>query len=84
MVQTKKFEQSFVNEYMAWNLHDMDVRRQGIQQGIQQGAKSNAISNARNFLKMGLSPEQVSAGVGLPLAEVIELSQAVIKESHIT
>ncbi len=40
MVQTKKFEQSFVNEYMAWNLHDMDVRRQG----IQQGAKSNAIS----------------------------------------
>ena len=75
MVQTKKFEQSFVNEYMAWNLHDMDVRRQG----IQQGAKSNAISNARNFLKMGLSPEQVAAGVGLPLAEVIELSQAVIK-----
>ncbi len=90
MVQAKKFEQSFVNEYMAWNLHDMDVRRQGIQQGlqqglqqgIQQGAKSNAISNARNFLKMGLSPEQVSAGVGLPLAEVIELSQAVIKESR--
>ena len=29
MVQTKKFEQSFVNEYMAWNLHDQDVERRG-------------------------------------------------------
>ena len=29
MVQTKKFEQSFVNEYMAWNLHDRDVERRG-------------------------------------------------------
>ena len=29
MVQTKKFEQSFVNEYMAWSLHDQDVERRG-------------------------------------------------------
>ena len=29
MVQAKKFEQSFVNEYMAWNLHDQDVERRG-------------------------------------------------------
>ena len=29
MVQTKKFEQSFVNEYLAWNLHDQDVEKRG-------------------------------------------------------
>ena len=33
MVQIKKFEQSFVNEYMAWNLHDWDVERRGKLEG---------------------------------------------------
>lgn len=27
MVQTKKFENTFVNEYFAWNLHDQDVEK---------------------------------------------------------
>ena len=29
MVQAKKFEQTFVNEYLAWKLHDKDVERRG-------------------------------------------------------
>ena len=39
MVTTKKFENTFVNEYMAWNLHDRDVREQGVKQGLKQGIK---------------------------------------------
>ena len=33
MVQAKKFGQSFVNESLAWNLHDRDVERRGKQDG---------------------------------------------------
>lgn len=40
MVEQKKFENTFINEYMAWCLHDNDVEQRGIQQGIQQGAAS--------------------------------------------
>ena len=29
MVQTKKFEQTFLNEYFALNLHEHDVKRRG-------------------------------------------------------
>ena len=47
--------------------------RQGIAQGIAQGAHENAISNAINFLRMGLSPEQVAQGTHLPLSEVNKL-----------
>lgn len=32
MVQEKKFENTFINEYMAWSLHDRDVRRQAAAQ----------------------------------------------------
>ena len=42
-------------------------------QGIAQGAHENAISNAINFLRMGLSAEQVAQGVGLPLEAVLQL-----------
>ncbi len=37
MVQTKKFEQSFINEYLAWNLHDNDVKKRGVEEGIKIG-----------------------------------------------
>ena len=46
---------------------------QGITQGIAQGAHENAISNAINFLRMGLSAEQVAQGTHLPLSEVNKL-----------
>lgn len=75
MVQAKKFEQTFFNEYMAWNLHDMDVKKQGIQQGIQQGIKQSALASARNALALGLSSEQAAQISGLPLEEVLELQK---------
>ena len=71
MVQAKKFEQTFFNEYMAWNLHDMDVKKQGIQQGIKQ----SALASARNALALGLSSEQAAQISGLPLEEVLELQK---------
>ena len=37
MVQTKKFEQSFINEYLAWSMHDTDVERRGRKEGQQEG-----------------------------------------------
>ena len=41
MVQTKKFQNTFINEYLAINLHERDLRKrateQGLQQGLQQG-----------------------------------------------
>lgn len=75
MVQAKKFEQTFFNEYMAWNLHDMDVKKQGIQQGIKQGIKQSALASARNALALGLSSEQAAQISGLPLEEVLELQK---------
>jgi len=65
MVQTKKFEQSFVNEYLAWNLHDRDVKKQGIIEGLK--------TTARNALAMGLTIAQVSQMTGLSLSEIEEL-----------
>ena len=77
MVTAKKFQQSFINEYMAWSLHDRDMRElgkaEGIAEGIAEGAHNNAVENARNFLKMGLTVEQVAKGTGLPASEVQEL-----------
>ena len=45
----------------------------GLQQGIQQGMMEEKYKNAMNFLKMGISPEQVANGVGLPLSEILAL-----------
>lgn len=55
MVQTKKFEQSFVNEYLAWNLHDQDVEK-----------RSN-IETAKRLLAMGLPIETVAEGTKLAI-----------------
>ena len=38
---------------------------QGLQQGLSQGELQAKIETARNFLAMGLSPEQIAQGTGL-------------------
>ena len=55
MVQTKKFEQSFVNEYMAWNLHDQDVERRGKLNICIELIKSGLLSIKDAALKLGMS-----------------------------
>ena len=61
MVQAKKFEQSFVNEYLAWNLHDQDVERRG----KQAGKLEEKIETAKRLIKMGLSSDTVIQATGL-------------------
>ena len=43
---------------------------QGLAQGIMQGKKEGKYEDAKNFLKLGISPQQVAAGTGLSIAEV--------------
>ncbi len=69
----KKFEQSFINEYMAWNLHDDDVKKRGVAEGIkigiQQGKavayfdliKSGLLSVKDAAIKLGMSEDEVRA-----------------------
>ena len=48
--------------------YDTDIR---VKQ--EEASEERAIENASNFLKMGLSPEQVAQGTSLPLEKVLEL-----------
>ena len=43
---------------------------QGLAQGIMQGKKEGKYEDAKNFLKLGISPQQVAAGTGLSITEV--------------
>ena len=47
----------------------------GLEQGLERGAYEKALETAKNFLAMGLSPEQVTLGTNLPLETVLELAQ---------
>ena len=52
----------------------------GIEQGIEQGAEQKAIETAKNFLKEGLSVEQIARCTKLPLEKVNQLKQQIIVE----
>ena len=64
------------------NLHDRDITKKafaegkevGLSQGIEQGAEQKAIETAKNFLKEGLSVEQIARCTDLPLEKVQELA----------
>ena len=65
MVQAKRFEQTFVNEYLAWNLHDYDVRQRGLEEGIKKGRedgiKEGKFSAYAELVKEGLLSEKDAA-----------------------
>ena len=48
-------------------------RKQGIEQGFAEGSLSAKLETARNFLRMGLSKEQVAQGTGLSVEEIQKL-----------
>ena len=48
---------------------------QGIEQGIERGTENTKYETARNFLKMGLSLEQVAQGTTLPLEKVKQIQR---------
>ena len=69
MVQTKKFEQSFVNEYLAWNLHDRDVERRGRQQGKLEAN----IETAQKLKSLGIPLETITQATGLSIDTVKQI-----------
>ena len=42
----------------------------GVEKGIERGIEKGKLETAHNFLKMGMSAEQVALGTGLSLEEV--------------
>lgn len=53
-------------------------REKGIQEGIQKGIEKGRLegkrNTAKNFLRLGLSPEQVAEAAELPLEEILLVS----------
>ena len=86
MVEQQKENNKFRNDYLSMNLHDRDITKKafaegeilgiqkGIEQGLSQGAERTKIETAKNFLKEGLSVEQIARCSDLPLEKVQELT----------
>ena len=56
-----------------YNLGMYSAWYQGNEEGIKKGKIDTQIATAKNFLAMKLTPEQVAAGTGLSLEEVLAL-----------
>ena len=69
MVQTMKFEQTFINEYLAWNLYDTDMELRGKKAGLAEGVKMTA----RNMLALNMSVETIAKATGLSMDEIKKL-----------
>ena len=66
MVQTKKFEQTFINEYLAWNLHDKDVELRGKKAGLAEGL----VTSLRNLIaNTGMTQAQAMTALGIEESE---------------
>ena len=50
-------------------------RAEGMAKGMEKGRAEERLATAKRLLDMGLSPEQVAQGSGLPLNEVMKLMQ---------
>ncbi|EOH95405.1 hypothetical protein [Enterococcus pallens] len=51
------------------------IRNAELSTARREGREENKIETAINFLKMGLSPEQVAQGTGLSIEQVKELER---------
>mgnify|MGYP004654304189 CR=1 FL=1 len=71
MLREKNSEEPFTDKlrfiYLSLPLFD------NIEKGIEKGKIDTQIATAKNFLAMKLTPEQVAAGTGLSLEEVLAL-----------
>ena len=54
------------------------MERKAVEKGMEKGIEKGKIEVAKNFLKMGLTVEQVSAGTGISKEKVEELKKEVI------
>ncbi len=60
---------------MTWERQRAYDHDAGFEEGRAEGAHANAIENARNAIKLGLPPEQISQITGLPLEQVLALKE---------
>ncbi|MGG5314683.1 hypothetical protein [Enterococcus sp. AZ072] len=51
------------------------IRNAELSTARREGREENKVETAVNFLKMGLSPEQVAQGTGLSIEQVKELKR---------
>ena len=72
-VDKAKKKDSIRSKYMTLELKYRDKLMQGREEGRAEGSHAKAIETARNFLRMGLSKEQVAQGTGLPVSEIQNL-----------
>ncbi|MBP5448663.1 MAG: hypothetical protein J6Y01_00940, partial [Spirochaetales bacterium] len=56
-------------EKKSWEAYEKRLK----QEACEEGSHAKAIETARNFLRMGLTPEQVAQGTGLSLSEIQKL-----------
>ena len=82
-----KEEKEERNMYLTYTSRMMECRRDGYEEGLhtgreegisigmERGAYENKLETAKKLLPMGLSPEQVAQGTGLPMETVMELVQ---------
>ena len=52
-----------------------------MEQGFEKGREEAKIESAKRFLSMGLSPQQIADGTGLPIETVLQLEKDCRKES---
>ena len=50
-----------------------EAKHEAKEEGFAAGKHEKAVETAKNFLKMGLSIEQVASGTGLSIEEIREL-----------
>ena len=69
MVQTKKFQNTFLNEYLATQLHERDVE----ERAKQQGAIAKALSTAAILKQSNVDIELIAKSTGLSTAQIAAL-----------
>ena len=82
MVQTKKFENTFINEYLAINLHERDLQKRaterglqkGLQQGLQKGLQQGKLDAYADLIKSGfISMKDAASKLGISEDELRSL-----------
>lgn len=75
IVKRIKMNARWRHEFMTWQ-EEVELQADlAAKKAYQEGFDDAAIETARNFLEMGLSPEQVAKGSTLPLEKVLELQK---------
>ena len=86
MVEEGRFEQSFINQYMAFKLHDSDVadvaKEEGYKLGVEEGIERGIERVARKMLMNGYTINDVSESTGLTAEQIQHLTT--ISKKNIT